>query len=666
MREHKSLFVLATQQAFAVAVVAALATSAAGVVELDIVPPDGGTPLGAPAYGRSSSGSLVDAAPVRPTVRNVRIPTASTSDLDRLAGHASTAGRSPQRIRVVSPAERVSGYATVGVTWAPGQQFAPGQIRISVRTLDNHTWSAWQPVPYDPDHEPDPGTDSASVRPGTDAIVIGAVDKVKVRAVTTTGIAPRDLEVALVDPGADTARTVQGPAIDTGRLASAKTSRGTEAARLAVSSTAPKPKIYSRAQWGADEHLRDPGSLHYGTIHAGFVHHTVNANDYTRSEVPAIIRGIYAYHVKSRGWSDIGYNFLVDKFGRIWEGRYGGVDPPVVGAHTLGYNDQSFAMSAIGNYEIARPSEAMIKAYAALFAWKLGIYHIRADDAHQMVDGRDLHAINGHRDVGQTLCPGKYLYARIPDIRRMATALQTGGTPPPPPPPTYRPKLHKADLSGAAWPDLAVRDKTSHHLLVVRTGGQVSFAAATNAATGWQGQDLVAAPGDLTGDGVADFVARNKSTGVTRLYPGRADGTVGAPALTYSRFSKLDQLTGAGDFDGDGHADLVGRVASSKQLLLFPGHGDGTFAAGRELASSWAGHDLTSGAGDLNGDGRADLVTRVAGDLFLVPGRASGTVTQTKIPGTWSRYDSISGAGDLTGDGLADLTVRSTNTGRTF
>src|SRR5436190_10694247 len=120
MREHKSLFVLACQQGFAVAVVAALATSAAGVVELDIVPPNGGTALGAPAHGHSSAGSLVDAAPVRPTVRNVRIATGSTSDLDRLVGHAPTTDRGPQRIRVVSPAEPVSGYATVGVTWAAG------------------------------------------------------------------------------------------------------------------------------------------------------------------------------------------------------------------------------------------------------------------------------------------------------------------------------------------------------------------------------------------------------------------------------------------------------------------------------------------------------------------------------------------------------------------
>ena len=142
----------------------------------------------------------------------------------------------------------------------------------------------------------------------------------------------------------------------------------------------------------------------------GFVHHTVNANDYTRDQVPSIIRGIYAYHARSRGWSDIGYNFLVDRFGRIWEGRYGGVDRPVVGAHTLGYNDNAFAASAIGNFETARPSRAMIRAYGALFAWKLSLHGVKAADSRQYVTSRllqgdqrpprrGLHRLPGHQPL---------------------------------------------------------------------------------------------------------------------------------------------------------------------------------------------------------------------------------------------------------------------------
>ena len=187
---------------------------------------------------------------------------------------------------------------------------------------------------------------------------------------------------------------------------------------------APKPYIYSRAQWGANEKIREQSPPSYGTVKTGFIHHTVNANNYTAAQVPALIRGIYAYHVESRGWRDIGYNYLVDRFGRIWEGRWGGVDKAVVGAHTLGYNEVSFAMSAIGNYDIANPPQAVLTAYARLFAWKLSLYNIRADGSHVWVKNRWLHAINGHRDVGQTACPGRYLYAKIPYIRTLAQSYQ--------------------------------------------------------------------------------------------------------------------------------------------------------------------------------------------------------------------------------------------------
>jgi uncharacterized protein with LGFP repeats len=82
--------------------------------------------------------------------------------------------------------------------------------------------------------------------------------------------------------------------------------------------------------------LRTSAPRYSSTIYAGWVHHTVNANDYSSAEVPGIIRSIYAYHMQGRGWSDIGYNFLVDRFGRLWEGRSGGIDRPVIGAHTWG------------------------------------------------------------------------------------------------------------------------------------------------------------------------------------------------------------------------------------------------------------------------------------------------------------------------------------------
>ncbi len=183
-----------------------------------------------------------------------------------------------------------------------------------------------------------------------------------------------------------------------------------------------QPTIRTRAQWGADESLRSRKPK-YGTVRAGFVHHTVTANDYAREQVPAIIRGIYAYHTQSRGWSDIGYNFLVDRFGRIWEGRYGGVTRPVIGAHTYGYNDMTTAMSAIGNFEETKPSAAILRAYARLFAWKLALHGVGIPSKPDL-DGQEFGAISGHRDAGTTACPGQNLYAKLRAIRIRATRIQ--------------------------------------------------------------------------------------------------------------------------------------------------------------------------------------------------------------------------------------------------
>ena len=334
MPESRSRFVLACQQMFAFAVVAAVGMSAAGVVELEIVAPGHKAPVRALGSGEVS---LVSSAPVKPTVRNVPFGGGATAGRSTLPSESGTASPDAQTIRVVSAVEPVTGYGTVGVTWAKGQHLAGSDVTVEIRTKDEGVWSDWQPVHYDPEHDPDPGTEGRGVRSGTDATVVGNVDEVQARATTDTGSAPKDLELAIIDPGKDVAPVEEAPAIDTGTLdggnagstgstTTAPTYSGDAASltaavpadRMPVSA---KPQIFSRAQWGADERMRDPSSLHYGKIETSFVHHTVNANDYTKDQVPSILRGIYAYHTQSRGWSDIGYNFLVDRFGRIWEGR---------------------------------------------------------------------------------------------------------------------------------------------------------------------------------------------------------------------------------------------------------------------------------------------------------------------------------------------------------
>ena len=679
MPQNRSRFVLLCQQSLALGLVVAVAVPAASLVDLDIVPtPDAGAGTApsaatrAPAE-RASSASEVAVRTVRPTVSTVPMTGVSRAGLRALAENGpetrgatgATGGGAAARLASattgVLPADalaaltapqRVAGLATVGVTWANGVRVPESDITISVRTKRDGGWSRWQKVPYHEEDAPDPGSAEArGARPGTDPLYVGAVADVQLKAVTDNGRAPRGMSISLVDPGHTVERAEQ-PAIDTGTLAlsAAETSSTTSAAARAAT---PKPKIFSRAQWGADERLRDHSSLHYGEVHGGFVHHTVNANRYSRSQVPAIIRGIYAYHTQSRGWSDVGYNFLVDRFGRIWEGRYGGVDRPVVGAHTLGYNDDAFAGSAIGNFDIVRPPSRVVRAFARLFAWKLSLHGVRANATHQWITKRYLNAILGHRDVGQTACPGRYLYAKIPRIRRLAAAEQR----------SWSGRVRATNLAGSRAPDLVVRNRRTHELSLVRTHGVGRYVRVTRTRTYVPNADLVMNAGDWNRDGRGDVIVRSRVTGNLYLLRGNGRGRFSAPALMRRDFGSVRLLSAVGDMTGDGRPDLMGQPRRGA-MRIFPGNGRTGFAAGY-VAHAAISTSQQLGVGLWDGDGSPDTVTRTShGTLVLYPGNGPGGLTGgTRIGSLGRRYDWVVAAGDLSGDRRTDLVVRTRGTG---
>ncbi|MGC4111271.1 MAG: FG-GAP-like repeat-containing protein [Nocardioides sp.] len=683
MSPNRSRFVTACQQLLALGVVLAALTPAASVVTLDVVgtATDGSSGTGA-TTGTTGAGAALSAYTAE-AVRDSKVPTAPVKAHVRevsLTARADVAGRAlvtrsarvvPGRggaSRLTTTPQRVTGFGEVGVTWAHGTAIPETDLSVRARTRTNGAWTAWSTVPYDPEHGPDPGSAEARhARPGTDPVLVGKVDDVQVRVVSTRPL-PADLKLAVIAPGHARHSAEEPAAIDTSALdgnagqdsvadaAAAETGAATgDSASLAAAVFTPRPVIYSRAQWGADEKIREKSSLHYGDVHAGFVHHTVNANDYTRAEVPGLLRSIYAYHVKSRGWSDIGYNYLIDRFGRIWEGRYGGVDRPVVGAHTQGYNDDAFAASAIGNYQIAKPSKAMIQAYAALFAWKLSLHGVDASSTHQWVTSRWFEAINGHRDAASTLCPGQYLYDKIPRIRKLAAAAQRGWTG----------RQLESNLASTPAPDIVVRRASDGEAFVVPTGGLIHFPAAVTVASGASGATQLAVTGDITGDARSDLLVR-RADGSVEVRPGQSDGTFAAASQTLSALSGDDQLVAAGDLNGDGRSDLAARVpASGKLVVLLQKAGSGF---NRVRSGGWGSYDLISAAGDQNGDGRADLVARdAAGHLWLRPGRGDGTFgAAVQVPGAFGKYDVIAGAGDLSHDGLADLLVRERKSGDTY
>ena len=182
--------------------------------------------------------------------------------------------------------------------------------------------------------------------------------------------------------------------------------------------------------WAGAAHPPRHGPL-YGAIEMGVVHHTENPNGYSAAEVPALLRAIYTFHVFGRGWWDIGYNYLVDRFGRIWEGRAGGIDLPVVGAQAGDWNTISFGVAMLGTFTDVVPSPAAIGAVERLLAWKMAlnglpaigeiaaVVQAEAVSWTQFRTGEHVHfpRIAGHRDVDSTDCPGGALYGRLPAMR---------------------------------------------------------------------------------------------------------------------------------------------------------------------------------------------------------------------------------------------------------
>lgn len=204
------------------------------------------------------------------------------------------------------------------------------------------------------------------------------------------------------------------------------------------------PRVVSRAGWGADENLRCKGPDYDDGVKAIALHHTAGSNDYTRAQAAAQVRAAYQYHAQTLGWCDIGYNALVDKYGTIYEGRYGGLDEAVQGAHIGGFNENTWGISMIGNYEIAQPTAALLESVTDLAGWKAAISGVDPESTVQLRSGgfrgskypagtyAPVYGFFGHSDVHATACPGQYTTARWPQIRAAAhrkyVAITSGAT----------------------------------------------------------------------------------------------------------------------------------------------------------------------------------------------------------------------------------------------
>ena len=344
--------------------------------------------------------------PVKSQARHVGFVKASVAALQAAGNSQPTVGAPGASDPVntaraaVTPVQDVAGAVTVvGVTWPKGA--TSDKDTYQIRTMTGATWSQWQSMTV---IDGGPGS-GPSATTGTDPYIVIGASKYEVRSLTTEVTAPTAATVQAVDPGTSNADVVQ------------------QAPGAAAAATT-KPAIHTRAQWGADE-SKMTWAPSYGKVSVGFVHHTDGSNNYAAGDVAGIVRGIYAYHAVSLGWGDIGYNFLVDRFGGIWEGRAGGMDKPVIGGQVYNYNAVSTGVSGIGDFTSAAVPQAMTDAFKRVLGWRLSVAGIPATGASpvQAPGGAYIQRISGHRDVGGTACPGNSLYARLGEIRAGAAAI---------------------------------------------------------------------------------------------------------------------------------------------------------------------------------------------------------------------------------------------------
>lgn len=327
----------------------------------------------------------------------------------------------PLRPAVVTAPELTGPFSLVGVV---SDSTLDPNSRIIVRVRTSGSWSAWQSLPVS-DHGPDPDTaEGRQARSTSEPLIAPDAQGVQIRIDTPDGTVPEGTQIALVH----SPETPDDAAIGQPNTTLLDTAQASPS----------MPHIITRAQWGADESMVRDTPEFSDTIKVGFVHHVVQSNDYSPTQAASIMRDVYSWFVDGEGVNDFGYNFMVDRYGRIFEGRKGSIEGAVIGAHTSGFNRDSFAVSFLGNSDNLNPNKVqgqkIIDAYGRIMAWKLAQYHRNPLGTAVLTSagpgpgqgttsmywpGQKVRVptILGHGDIGSTACPGKFLHSSLDAIR---------------------------------------------------------------------------------------------------------------------------------------------------------------------------------------------------------------------------------------------------------
>ena len=633
------------------------------------------------------------------------------------------------------PRTETEQFSMLGMTWQGARNRLTGTAEVRTHSTETGDWTGWRKLDLD-QHLPDKV--DADMRGVSDPLWVGPSDAVEARVTaadgSTSGL-PKGLRLDLVDPGV-TAREARAAArndLASGDLAAgsfaaapvaassetptatptteptatesatptgtatptpsdtvtsspSETASPTPTVPPAPPSTVTRPPIVDRAHWGADESQVDDPPEYIEAVKAVFVHHTVGTNSYSCSESPALIRGIFEYHVKTNGWNDLGYNFLVDKCGSVFEGRAGGVDLPVKGAHTYGFNSDSAGIAVLGDFQpgAGKPTAAALQAVSRVAGWKLGQYGGNPSGKVTLTAAGDtgvwntgdqatLNTVSGHRDGFATECPGDNLYAKLPEIRRFASSKAVNSA------------AATADFDHDGMDDLVAGTPSvsggAGSLSVVPGGTDGPVAAATRVLT----QDSPGVPGaseagdgfgadsawgDTNNDGYADLVvgasgenlATSTDTGMITVLRGPGLDTGAAYEIpSHTGGEKLGSSVTTGDFNSDGSADVFAVAPGAPGRWWSFDSKSGAAVGGYLGSAAYTGavSSVDSATGDVNRDGYADVVVNFRdpggiGRVLVLKGSATGLQRAGILGVQGGRSVAV---GDVNGDGYADAVV---------
>ena len=517
-------------------------------------------------------------------------------------------------VRTESSAAAESPFQLVGVHWQ-----GPGSVALRTRSIAGR-WSPWRLLD-EADHDaPDAGSAEgrrARAWRKSAPVWVGSATRVELR------IQGRVLRARTL--------TVRSPV---------------SLVPLRTTAAAGAPRIVTRAVWQADESIRRAKPSYADALVMAHIHHTAGTNAYGPEQAPAIVRAIQTYHVKGNGWNDIGYNALVDRFGTVYEGRFGGIDRNVVGAHARGFNTGSFGIAVLGDFRAASPTSASVDALVRTLAWRLDLAHVDPLGTFNGISSGNerfnpgipvfLRAISGHRDTGLTTCPGETLYAQIPAIATRVAALGL--------PKIYAPSVRTDETGGvrltarlsSALPWTAIVRDPAGLELGRATGARATVdwvwrpASPIPAGSRWRIETpgATAAEGVLAGTATVAVTLTGASATPSTISP-NGDGQADAAVIAFTLGANANVSVAVLDPAGAAVVELEPRTwrRAGARTVTFDGAGlaDGVYTV-RILARGTGGREATvdvpvsisrllgrlaldAEAFTPNGDGRNDVLS---------------------------------------------------------